>query len=77
MTKAEKQLLLNSKTVAYYSGFNGIEIKDIRDEEVYFVAGAFGGGRTVHKSKINYTNSGSAYFNYNGTWIRLDECLRT
>lgn len=94
MTKQIKQEWLNCQTIAYYSGFAGIEIKsingwesieirdlyynsvpDLMDDYVIFVAGAWCSNKTVHRSRIYYTQSG-AYFKYNGIRIPLDECIR-
>jgi len=80
MTKFEKEQLYNSKTIAYYSGYSGIEIKRIEhdiDDYVYYVSGTFSGGnRSAHKCKITYDRNGDAYFMYNGNRIKLSECIK-
>ena len=86
MTKAEKQKYLEKKYIGYYSGWSGIEIKDIQygiDDYIIFVAGAWCGNKSVHRSKVYYTvglkspyGDARAYFRYNGNRIYLDECIR-
>lgn len=79
MTKQEKQYYLNKEYQAYYSGFSGIEIKEIQygiDDHIIFVAGAWCSKKSVHRSKVNYTQAGRGYFLYNGSRIPLDECIR-
>jgi len=79
MSKAMQQDIINSPAVAYYSGWGGIEIKSIEygiDDCVVYVGNAWYHPRTAHKTRIYYTLSGSAYFNYNGHRIPLDECIR-
>lgn len=44
MTKAEKNYYINKDYVAYYSGFSGLEIKEIQygiETYIIFVAGAW------------------------------------
>ena len=79
MTKAEKNYYINKEYVAYYSGFFGLEIKEIQDGiETYivFVAGAWCSKKSVHRSKVYYTQAGRAYFKFNGCRVPLDECIR-
>ena len=55
MTK--KEYCTNRPTVAYYSGFGGLEIKFISygiDDHVYLVAGAWNGKKSYHRLKIIY-----------------------
>ena len=83
MTKKE---ILNARTVAYYSGYDGLEIKDILygldDYVAYtssawtYTSGAWIGKKRAHICKIYYTASGNAYFKYNGIRIPLNECIR-
>lgn len=78
MTKQEKQRYMEMPSVAYYSGFGGIEIKEIQygiEDYVVFVANAWYPGRTVHRVKINYTWSRPS-FRYHLLTIHFDECLR-
>ena len=77
MKKAEKQKYLEKEYIGYYSGYSGIEIKDIQygiEDYIIFVAGAWYGKKSVHRSKIYCGNRD--YFKYNGNRIYLDECLR-
>ena len=57
MTK--KEYCENRPTVAYYSGFGGLEVKFIEygtDDYIYLVAGAWNGNKTYHKLKVHYGN---------------------
>ena len=77
MKKAEKLKYLEKEYIGYYSGYSGIEIKDIQygiEDYIIFVAGAWYGKKSVHKSKVHYGKRD--YFKYNGNRIYLDECLR-
>lgn len=86
MTKQEKQYYLEKEYVGYYSGYSGIEIKEIQygiDDYIVFVAGAWCSNKSVHRSKVYYTvglkspyGDARAYFRYNGNRIYLDECIR-
>lgn len=79
MRKEEKQYYLEKEYVGYYSGYSGIEIKDIQygiEDYIIFVAGAWCSKKSVHRSKVYYAPSGRDYFRYNGNRIYLDECLR-
>lgn len=79
MTKQEKQYYINKEYTAYYSGFSGLEIKEIQygiEDYIIFVAGAWCSKKSVHRSRIRYTAAGRAYFMYNGSRIPLDECIR-
>lgn len=72
--------IINAHTIAYYSGFGGIEIKSIEygiDDYIIYVAGAWCSAKSVHKCKVYYTMNGNAYFKYNGVRIPLNECIRT
>lgn len=71
--------IMAARPVAYYSGFGGIEIKSIDhgiDDRVVYVAGAWCSAKSVHKSKIYYTMSGSPYFKYKGVRVHLDDCIK-
>ena len=68
----------NSQSVAYFYGFDGIEIKDILydiDDYVVFAAGTLSSNPTIHKSKI-YNSDDRAYFKFHGSRIYLDDCMR-
>lgn len=75
----KKSDILKMKSVAYYSGLNGIEIKKIEygiDDYVLCVSGAWGGRKQVHRVKINYTTRGDAYIRIHDYRIPLNECIR-
>ena len=85
MNKTDKIMYFNKKSVAYYSGLYGLEIKDIIydiNDYVVFTVNAWYGKNSykdVHKAKIYYSNSNSkgAYLRYHGYTIPLNECIRT
>lgn len=78
MTKNEKQAYINAPYQAYYSGFGGIEIKEIEygiEDYVIYVAGAWCSKKSVHRAKVYY-NGDNSYFEYKGVKIPLNECIR-
>ena len=79
MTK--KEVCLNNKSVSYYSGFNGLEIKKIEygiEDYVYCVSGAWGSPKNYgyHKLKVYYDKNGENYIKLHGYKIPLNECIR-
>ena len=83
MDKMQKLDVMAKPTVAYYSGWGGIEIKDIHygiNDYVVFIGGAWHGKPSVHRTKIDYAGNDyevRPYFRYAGHRIYLDECIRT
>lgn len=74
----KKSEILKMETIAYYSGFNGLEIKGIEygiDDHVLCVSGAWYGKPKPHRLKIYYTSE-NAYIKLHGYRIPLDECIR-
>lgn len=68
----------NRKSIAYYSGLNGLEIKGIEygiEDYIYCVSGAWGGGKAFHRCKVYYTGK-APYFRVHGYKVPLDECIR-
>ena len=79
MTKAEKKAIIEKEYFAYYSGFGGVELKDIEwgiEDYITFVVGAWCSKPEAHRSKVYYSPNGRDYIRYNGIRIYLDECLR-
>ena len=79
MTNAEKKAIIDKEYFAYYSGFGGVELKDIEygiDDSITFVAGAWCSHKSVHRSKVYYSPGGRDYIRYRGYRIYLDECIR-
>jgi hypothetical protein len=78
MTKKEKQEVIGMPTIAYFSGFGGVEIKSIDyvDEAVVFVANAWYGSKSAHRSIVRYSRDGAPYFMAFGCKIRLADCMR-
>lgn len=76
----KKEHCAKSKIVAYYSGLNGLEIKDIEygiNDYIYCMSGCWGGTKKrYHRCKIYYPVNGSPFFKVDGYKILLDECLR-
>lgn len=76
----KKSEIMNMKSIAYYSGFSGLEIKHIEhgmNDYLYCVSGAWGAKskQKSHKLKIYYDNSGGFVRLY-GYKIPLNECIR-
>lgn len=77
MTK--KEYCESHDSTAYYSGFNGLEIKGVEygiNDYLYCVSGAWGGGKAYHKLIIHYSRRGAAYVMLHGYRVPLDECIR-
>lgn len=75
---SKKDVCLNNKAFAYYSGFGGLEIYDIEygiEDFVYCVSGAWTSEKRFHKLKVYY-NDDDSYINLNGYKIPLNECIR-
>lgn len=75
----KKNEILEMKTIAYYSGLNGLEIKKIEygiNDYALCVSGAWIGKPKPHRLKIYYTNV-NAFIRLHGYKIPLDECIRT
>ena len=48
----KRQYCESRESIAYYSGLNGLEIKGIEhgiDDYIYYVSGAWGGGKAFHR----------------------------
>lgn len=78
MTK--KEYCKNKKSIAYYSGFNGLEIKGIEygiNDFIYCISNCWHGGEKAekyHKCKIYYAKD-NTYFFVNKYKILLSDCL--
>ena len=80
MKKAD---ILNMESIAYYSGFTGLEIKKIEygiNDYMLCVSGAWGAKskQKPHKLKIYYPANGkdSSFVRLHGYKVPLDECIR-
>lgn len=74
MTKRE--FCESHETIAYYSGFGGLEIKGFDwgiDDYMYCISGAWGGKKTPHRLKI-YNGE---YVKLHGCKVPLSECIST
>ena len=80
MTKKEKQAIEQMKTVAYWSGWGGLEVKKIEygvEDYVIAVAGTFAGPHSVHRLRIRTTGNGRQYVKLNDHRFYMDDCLRS
>jgi hypothetical protein len=78
MNNAEKLTYLAEKSVGYYSGFGGLEVKKIEygiEDYCIFAVGAWTGKPEIHKSKIYYETD-VPYIKYRGTRVKFDEIIR-
>ena len=77
IVKKVKQAIIDKPTIAYYSGYNGIEIKQINEDEVICVSGCFGSSKIqrVHCVKL-YTDCKEPYFMISNHRIYLKDCLK-
>lgn len=76
----KKASIMNMKSIAYYSGFSGLEIKHIEhgiNDYLYCVSGALGAKskQKPHKLKIYYDNNGG-FVRLHGYKVPLNECIR-
>lgn len=77
MTK--KEYCLQNPAIAYYSGLSGLEIHGIEygiDDHIYCVAGTWGGPKSYHKLKVQYTVKGVPFIRLHGYRVPLDECIK-
>jgi hypothetical protein len=77
----KKEYCQKNPAVAYYSGFNGLEIHGIEygiDDYIYCVSGAWGSPKnySYHKLKIYYDSKGNGYFMLHGYKCLLSDCIR-
>lgn len=78
MRKAD---ILTMKSLAYYSGFSGLEIKSIEygiEDYLLCVSGAWGAKskQTPHRLKIYYDDDGGFFVRLHGHKVPMDECIR-
>lgn len=76
----KKEYCLTNPAIAYYSGFNGLEIHGFEygiNDYLYCVSGAWGNPKEYryHKLMIHH-NSKGGYFMFHGYKCRLDDCIR-
>ena len=77
-----KEYCESHKSIAYYSGFNGLEIKGIEygiEDYVYCVSNCWHGGkrnRGYHCLKVRYDKNGEAFVQLRGYHVLLSECIR-
>lgn len=79
MTKQEKQAIMDQKTIAYWTDFNGVEVKSIEygiEDYLYCVSLVGSAEPKVHYLKIKTSRGGRPYVILYGRPMYLDECLR-
>lgn len=77
MTKRE--ICESKPSIAYYSGFNGLEVKSIRygiNDENYAVSNAWGGGKKKYHRLRIYSNDKGLYIRLDGYTCYLHEFIR-
>lgn len=77
MTKRE--ICTNNPSIAYYSGFNGLEVHHIEygiNEYIYCTSGAWGGKKQFHRLKIRYSKTGRPYVKLHNYTAHLDDFIR-
>lgn len=77
--KSKKQVCLENKPVAYWSGYNGLEIHYIDNmfDFVYYKTNAWYPSRNgikYHRAKIYYWDK--PYFKHNSQKVYFDDCIR-
>ena len=75
---SKKELCQNSVSIAYYSGFNGLEVKSITHEnsnEIYAVSNILTDREKYHKLRI-YTNTKGQYVRLYGRIFYLDNLIK-
>jgi len=78
MALTKKEVCLQNKAFAYYSGFSGLELHYIEhgiEDYIYCTSGAWTGKKSYHRLKIYYNDEGG-YIKLHGYKIPLDECIR-
>ena len=74
----KKELCENSVSIAYYSGFNGLEIKAIirgQINEIYAVSNAWSGEKKYHRLRI-YKSKNGEYINLHGYTCYLKDFIK-
>ena len=78
MKKIEQEKYLNLPTIAYWSVFNGVEVKKIEygiNDYCICVCDAWTKARKVHRLKIRTNNNGYNYILINNTRLFFDDCV--
>lgn len=74
----KKTDILQMPSIAYYSGFSGLEVKKIEYGEktyMYCVSGAWTGNKKPHKLKVNENKQGK-YIRLHGYTCPLQDFIR-
>lgn len=76
MTKRE--ICDGHRTIAYYSGLGGLEVRHISygiNDFIYLIAGAWSNNKSYHKLKIHYGHK-YAYIKLYGYRCRLSDFIK-
>ncbi len=74
-----KQEILDMPSIAYWSGLDGLEIKEIEygtDDYLLCVSGAWNGKPKPHRLKIYTDHGGNSFVRLHGYKIPLSDCIR-
>lgn len=69
----------NMKSMAYYSGLSGLELKEIQygiNDYLIVESGSWCSKKSIHRLKVNYDKNGNDYIKLNGYKIPLNEFIR-
>ena len=78
MKLTKKEICIQNKAFAYYSGFGGLEMHYVEygiEDYIYCKSGAWYGKKSYHKLKIYYEDD-YCYIKLHGYEIPLHECIR-
>lgn len=79
-TLSKKEICQRSETIAYYSGFGGLEVKQVQygiDDSLYCISNAWCANKGYHKLKIHTDSKGNAFVKFKGSKVPLNECILT
>jgi hypothetical protein len=75
---AKKEICTNSVSIAYYSGFNGLEVKAIirgKSNEIYAISNAWAHNKKYHRLRI-YKNNKGEYIRLHGYICYLQDFIK-
>lgn len=77
MTKQEKQLFLNNRSIGYISACDGLEIKtiDIDNNFIVFVCNAWYGKKNIHKKILHSDKNNQLYFLADNTRFYINDII--
>lgn len=75
---SKKEICENNASIAYYSGFGGLEVKLIEhgiNDVMYLISGAWTKHKSYHRLKIHYGDKDS-YILFHGYRCSLSDFIR-